>query len=59
MDKERVIITCKFEDGWKAYLEADPKAWEAGKSEAEAVGKLHISFPQLFGEVRQEPVERQ
>ncbi len=36
------IICIRVSDFWKAYVEGNPKCWEAGKTAEEAVGKLAI-----------------
>lgn len=38
-------ITCiKVADFWKAYVEGNPKKWEAGKTAEEAIGKLAVTL---------------
>lgn len=46
-----IVTRRRAPDDWTAYPENDPAKWEAGTNEAEAVGKLTISHPELFGVV--------
>jgi hypothetical protein len=48
-----IIITEQRSDDWIAYVPSKRGQWESGATQAEAVGKLHISHPDLFGRVRQ------
>jgi hypothetical protein len=34
----------KFAGGWKAFFISDPSVWEYGTTQAEALGKLVITF---------------
>jgi hypothetical protein len=43
------IIVEKRTSDFKAYLADNNAVWEAGKSEAEAVGKLCISAKSILG----------
>jgi hypothetical protein len=43
------ILTRERASDWKAWLADNPKVWEAGKTEAEAVGKLIISASSIIG----------
>lgn len=43
------IITKKRSGDWKAYLADNPKVWEAGKTQVEAIGKLMISTGAMMG----------
>lgn len=36
------IETVKRYQGWEAHLADNPGVWEAGHSEAEAIGRLHM-----------------
>jgi hypothetical protein len=38
------IVTEQHSDGWIAYPEGMPTLWESGESEAEAIGKLVLTF---------------
>jgi hypothetical protein len=40
-----VLVTCNHLLGWRAYLESNPRQWEAGSTESEAIGKFLISHP--------------
>lgn len=52
-----LIATQKHTDGWVAHLFANKARWEFGDTEAEAIGKLVKSCPEVFGKV--EPEEQQ
>jgi hypothetical protein len=50
------IITKQCNDGWITCIADDPCKWEWGRSEAEAIGKLHITHQDILGAIqRQEP----
>jgi hypothetical protein len=49
-----VIATRKRTYDWIAYITEEPGKWEAGRTEVEAIGKLHISHPDLLGEIQRE-----
>ena len=43
------ILTDKRSEDYTASIDGDRGKWESGQSEMEAVGKLIISHPKLFG----------
>jgi hypothetical protein len=43
------IMVVKRNSDYKAYLADNDAVWEAGKSEAEAIGKLVISAKGILG----------
>jgi hypothetical protein len=43
------IMVQKRDSDFKAYLADNDAVWEAGKSEAEAIGKLVISAKSILG----------
>jgi hypothetical protein len=44
-----LMSRAKKQPGWKAYLSDNFKVWQAGRTEAEAVGKLMISAAPITG----------
>jgi hypothetical protein len=40
-----IMITQKRGNDWIAFLAQFPLAWESGRTEAEAIGRLHVSHP--------------
>ncbi len=55
--QQATIITKQCSNGgWIACIADDPCKWDWGCSEAESIGKLHISHQDVFGPIqRQEP----
>jgi hypothetical protein len=53
-----VIVTCKRASDWIAFIAEEPGKWEAGRTEEEAIGKLHINHLDLFGEIQREVASR-
>jgi hypothetical protein len=41
-----IKIVDKGSNGFQALLDGDKAQWEGGKTAAEAIGKLRISFPE-------------
>jgi citrate lyase synthetase len=46
-----VILETRSYD-FAAYFQGNPSVWEAGKSKAEALGKLVMSNPHTFGDIQ-------
>lgn len=38
------VVTVNRGSDWKAYLSGRPTTWEAGNTEAEAIGKLQLEI---------------